>query len=57
MTDQTDNEAYHRRRAEQERRLAATATDPSTRHVHEQLERFHLERMSGFGGLRIVPPG
>lgn len=57
MTDQTDNEAYHRRRAEQERRLAATATDPSTRHVHEQLERFHLERMSGFGGLKIVPPG
>ena len=56
MIDPVDDLAYHRRRAEQERRLAEAATDPTTRHVHAQLEQFHRAALSGAGMPRMVQP-
>lgn len=33
--------AFHLERADQCRRMAAEANDPSIRHLHEQLAQFH----------------
>jgi hypothetical protein len=39
--DSDSDRAFHLERAEQCRRMAADASDPSIRHLHEQLALFH----------------
>lgn len=39
--DSDSDRAFHLERADQCRRMAAEASDPAIRHLHEQLAQFH----------------